>query len=257
MVFRSLTSDIEWNVPTILFIFLGSTCALASGLLLSNNEAKIIQDDTEQRLMADTTFLVRGLGSEVAMLAALMWCSVLNGHSRALARWFPVGLIPNIWMKLAAGMESAGKTNLVIGLVVLYFGWAGKSATPAKRFDGATILFIILGSMSALVSGLLLSNNEAKFVQDDTEARLFADNAFLVRAIGSEVAMLAAIAWCSVLNGHSRAVARWWAVGLLPNIWIKFAAGAEGGAKTNLAISLVLLCFGWAGKAADPAKKAA
>merc|ERR1719473_2632935 len=157
---RSLNSNMEWNAPTILFMTLGSTCLLASGLLLSNNEASFVKGDTERQLLNDTAVLIRGLGTELAMLATVAWCSVLNGHSRALARWWAVGLIPNIWNKFISGDEAGAKSNLAIALVALYLGWAGKAAAPAKRFDGPTIYFVVIGSICALVSGLLLSNNE-------------------------------------------------------------------------------------------------
>merc|ERR1719473_1718248 len=119
---RSLNSNMEWNAPTILFMTLGSTCLLASGLLLSNNEASFVKGDTERQLLNDTAVLIRGLGIELAMLATVAWCSVLNGHSAALARWWAVGLIPNIWNKAISGDQGGAMTATTIALISLYVG---------------------------------------------------------------------------------------------------------------------------------------
>jgi hypothetical protein len=111
-------------------------------------------------------------------------------------------------------------------------------------------------ALGLLVSSLLLSNNEASFVKNETEKRLLNDNAFLVRGIGSEVFLLGVVAWCSVANGHSAALARWWAVGVIPSICNKWISGDQGGATTNTVIAVISLCLGWAGKAAAPVKRA-
>merc|ERR1712188_53881 len=95
--------------------------------------------------------------------------------------------------------------------------------------------FTLLGSLCLLVSGLLLSNNEASFVKSDVQKRLIQDNAFLIRGLGAEVFMLGAIAWCAVVNGHSAALARWWAVGAIPSVWNKWISGDQGGAATTWA----------------------
>merc|ERR1712110_1057890 len=112
------------------------------------------------------------------------------------------------------------------------------------EWNGPTIMFVVLGSLTLLVSGLLLTNNEALFVKNDTEKRLLKDNAFLIRGIGHELFLVATLAWCSVINGHSPALARWWAVGIIPSIWNKWISGDQGGAMTNTVIALISLYLG-------------
>merc|ERR1711939_1009551 len=70
-----------WNGPAILFGVLGSITLLFSLLFLSNNEASVVKSDVDKRLLADTAFLVRGLGHELFVVGMLAWCSVVNGHS--------------------------------------------------------------------------------------------------------------------------------------------------------------------------------
>jgi len=93
-------------------------------------------------------------------------------------------------------------------------------------------------------------------VKSDVQKRLIQDNAFLIRGLGAEVFMLGAIAWCAVVNGHSAALARWWAVGAIPSVWNKWISGDQGGAATNAVIALMSLHFGWACKAANSGKLA-
>ena len=94
-------------------------------LLLTNNEESLIKNDNERRLLNDTAFLVRGLGHELAMLSTLAWCSVVNGHSAALARWWAVGAIPSIWNKAISGDQGGAMTNAAIALLSLYVGCRG------------------------------------------------------------------------------------------------------------------------------------
>jgi hypothetical protein len=238
-----------------MFVVIGSLALLVSGLLLSNNEAALTQNDTEKRLFKDNAFLIRGIGHECFLVGTVALCSVVNGHSSALARWWAVGLIPSIWNKWISGDQAGALTNAVVALISLYLGWARKAAA-ATKWNGPTIMFVVLGSLALLVSGLLLSNSEAAFAKNETEHRLFKDNAFLIRAVGHECFLVGIVAWCSVVNGHSSALARWWAVGLIPSIWNKWISGAQSGAVTNAVIALVSLCLGWAQKAAAPAKRA-
>jgi hypothetical protein len=251
------TSNIDWNGSTIMFVVIGPLALLVSGLLLSNNEAALTKNDTEKRLLQDNAFLIRGIGHECFLVGTVAWCSVVNGHSSALARWWPVGLIPSIWNKWISGDQAGALTNAVIALIPLYLGRAQKPAAAAKlAWNGPTIMFVVLGSLALLVSGLLLSNSEAAFAKNETEQRLFKDNAFLIRAVGHECFLVGIVAWCSVVNGHSSALARWWAVGLIPSIWNKWISGDQSGAVTNAVIALISLCLGWAQKAAAPAKRA-
>jgi len=238
------------NAPTILMGALGSMCILVSCLLMTGNEASFIKNDLEKRLLNDTAFLVRGVGHELFIIGTLAWCSVANGHSNAVARWWAVGLIPSVWNKWISGDQGGATMNAVIGLICLFFGSVWKT-TKATR-----ILMGTLGSLSILVSCLLMTGNEASFLKKgDVEERLFKDNAFLIRAVGHECFLLGMLAWCSVVNGHSDAVARWWAVGVVPSVWNKWISGDQAGATTNAVIGLICLFVGWVcQKATVPAK---
>merc|ERR1719198_2878533 len=141
-------------------------------------------------------------------------------------------------------------TNAVIALIGL------AAAAAKKAWNGPTIMFAVIGSLCILVSGLLLSNNEAALIQNDTQKRLYQDNAFLIRAVGHEVFLVGTIAWCSVVNGHSSALARWWAVGIIPSVWNKWTSGDHCGAMTNAVIALIGLYLGMARKPVALAKKA-
>ena len=120
----------------------------------------------------------------------------------------------------------------------------------AIEWNGPTILFCILGPLTLLVSATLLSNNEPDQLVP------IKDDAFLVRAIGHELAILGSLAICSIVNGHSAALARWWAVGTIPSIVNKWISGDQGGAVTNLVISILMGYLGWASKAAASTKRA-
>jgi len=229
------------NVPngaTIMFGVLGSITLMVSGLLLTNNEDLLLKNDIEKRLYSDNAFLIRAIGHETFLLGTLAWCSVVNGHSQTLARWWAVGVIPSIWNKAISGDEGGAMTNATIALICLGFG------CRKVAWNGSAILLGVLGSLSLLVSSLLLTNNTASLIKNDIEQRLLNDTAFLVRGVGHELAILGTIAWCSVINGHSAALARWWAVGLIPSVWNKAISGDEGGAMTNATIALISLYVG-------------
>ena len=121
----SATTRIEWNGPTVMFGVLGPITLLVSGLLLSNNDAPLPLKDNE--------FLVRAIGHELSLVGSLALCSVVNGHSSALARWWAVGVIPSIWNKWTSGDQGGAVMNAVIGVISLYLGWASKAAASAKR----------------------------------------------------------------------------------------------------------------------------
>jgi hypothetical protein len=101
---------------------LGSLSLLVSSLLLTNNVEPLLTNDIQKRLLNDTAFLVRGLGHELAIIGTLVWCSVANGHSAALARWWAVGVIPSVWNKAISGDQGGTMTNAIIGLISLYLG---------------------------------------------------------------------------------------------------------------------------------------
>ena len=122
-------------------------------------------------------------------------------------------------------------------------------------WNGPTAMFVVIGPLALLISGLLLSNNDVasgKIIPHGLDN----DNAFLMRAIGHEVFLVGTVALCSVVNGHSPALARWWGVGVIPSIWNKWISGDQGGAVTNAAVAMVSLYLGWSTKAAVPTKKA-
>merc|ERR1719152_293347 len=221
-----------------MFAVLGSITLLVAGLLLTNNEASFVQNDIEKRLFSDNAFLIRAIGHETFLLGTLAWCSVVNGHSQTLARWWAVGVIPSIWNKAISGDQGGATTNAIIAVICLAFG-CRKAA-----WNGPAILLGVLGSLALLVSLPLLTNNEASLVKNDIEQRLLNDTAFLIRGVGHELAILGTIAWCSVVNGHSAALARWWAVGVIPSVWNKAISGDQGGAMTNAAIALICLYLG-------------
>merc|ERR1719152_612497 len=222
-----------------MFAVLGSITLLVAGLLLTNNEASFVQNDIEKRLFSDNAFLIRAIGHETFLLGTLAWCSVVNGHSQTLARWWAVGVIPSIWNKAISGDQGGATTNAIIAVICLAFG-CRKTA-----WNGPAILLGVLGSLALLVSLPLLTNNEASLIKNDLEKRLYSDNAFLMRAMGHECFFLGTIAWCSVVNGHSQTLARWWAVGLIPSVLNKAISGDQGGATTNAVIGLICLGFGY------------
>ena len=234
----TILSNVELNGATVICGVLGLLTMLVSGLLLTNNEASFVQNDIEKRLFSDNAFLVRAIGHECFLVGTMAWCSVVNGHSRVLARWWAVGVIPSIWNKAISGDQAGATTNAIIGLMCLGFGYR----TAASK--ASAILFGVIGSLALLVSLPLLTNNEESLLKNDLERRLLKDNAFLVRGVGHELAVLSAVIWCSVFHGHTAAVARWWAVGLIPSIWNKAISGDEGGAMMNAIVGLVCLCVG-------------
>merc|ERR1719152_1038855 len=221
-----------------MFAVLGSITLLVAGLLLTNNEASFVQNDIEKRLLNDTAFLIRAIGHETFLLGTLAWCSVVNGHSQTLARWWAVGVIPSVWNKAISGDQGGAVTNATIAVCCLAFG-CRKAA-----WNGPAILLGVIGSLALLVSLLLLTNNEESIIKKDIERRLLNDNAFLVRAIGNELALIGTLAWCSVINGHSQAVARWWAMAVIPSVWNKAISGDQGGAVTNAIIGVIALYLG-------------
>merc|ERR1719152_814109 len=218
-----------------MFAVLGSITLLVAGLLLTNNEASFVQNDIEKRLFSDNAFLIRAIGHETFLLGTLAWCSVVNGHSQTLARWWAVGVIPSIWNKAISGDQGGATTNAIIAVICLAFGC--RKAT----WNGPAILLGVLGSLALLVSLPLLTNNEASLIKNDIEQRLLNDTAFLIRGVGHELAILGTIVWCSVVNGHSQALARWWAVGLIPSIWNKAISGDQGGAMMNATVAVMSL----------------
>merc|ERR1712023_330969 len=189
--------------------------------------------------LKDNDFLVRAIGHELSLVGSIALCSVVNGHSAALARWWGIGVIPRIWNKYISGDQGGAVMNTVTGMLSLYLGWASKDNSSAK---GPKIMFIILGPITLLVAGLLLTNNDSPLP--------LKDNDFLVRAIGHELSLVGSLALCSVVNGHSAALARWWAVGVIPSIWNKYISGDQGGAVMNAAVAVLSLYLGWASKTA-------
>ena len=108
------------------------------------------------------------------------------------------------------------------------------SSNSKIEWNGATIMVAILGSITLLVSVLLLSNNEAPLGEVKHDE-------FLIRGIGHELSLVGSLALCSIVNGHSPALARWWAVGVIPNIWNKWISGDQGGAVFTVVIAMLLL----------------
>merc|ERR1719152_895516 len=221
-----------------MFAVLGSITLLVAGLLLTNNEASFVQNDIEKRLFSDNAFLIRAIGHETFLLGTLAWCSVVNGHSQTLARWWAVGVIPSVWNKAISGDQGGAMTNAIIAVICLAFG------SRKTAWNGPAILLGVLGSLALLVSLPLLTNNEASLIKNDLEKRLLNDTAFLVRGLGHELAILGTLAWCSVVNGHSQTLARWWAVGLIPSVWNKAISGDQGGAMTNATVAVISLYLG-------------
>jgi len=229
-------SNVELHGATIMFGVLGSITFLVSGLLLTNNEAKFV-NDIEKRLFSDNAFLIRAIGHEAFLLGTIAWCSVVNGHSQTLARWWAVALIPSVLNKGISGDQGGATTNAIIGLICLGFG------CRKAVWNGPAILMGMLGSLSLLVSSLLLINNVEPLLTD-IQQRLFNDTAFLVRGLGSELAIIGTLVWCSVANGHSAALARWWAVGVIPSVWNKAISGDQGGAMMNATVAVLSLYLG-------------
>jgi hypothetical protein len=147
-------------------------------------------------------------------------------------------VIPSVWNKAISGDQGGATTNAIIGLICLGFG-CRKAA-----WNGPAILIGMLGSLSLLVSSLLLTNNVEPLLTNDIQKRLLNDTAFLVRGLGHELAIIGTLVWCSVANGHSAALARWWAVGVIPSVWNKAISGDQGGAMTNAIIGLISLYLG-------------
>jgi len=230
--------NVELNGATIMFGVLGSIIFLVSGLLLTNNEASLLKNDIEIRLCSDNAYLIRAIGGETFLLGTIAWCSIINGHSQALMWWWAVGVLPSVWNKAISGDQGGATTNAVIALICLGFGFR-KTA-----WKGPAILLGVLGSLALLVSLVLLTNNEESLIKNDLEKRLLNDTAFLVRGLGHELAIIGTLVWCSVFNGHSAALARWWAVGAIPSVWNKAISGDQGGAMANATIALISLYLG-------------